>query len=141
MLFGITMGLIGCVNSNSPQSLEKVITEQWVLENVEPLSKRIASAVILESPLDSLTLKTLGVTRIETRLQNESKRNVLFIIEGPIYERFLTILPNAPTVGLHIPLNPDVPEIELRVNYWFEGKGHVAVHLLVENPLLHQIAP
>jgi hypothetical protein len=48
----------------------------------------------------------------------------------------VTGVPNARGVGFFYPATSDQPSVEVRMNYDCDAFGHIAVHLVVPNPLV-----
>jgi hypothetical protein len=114
-----------------------LVTEEYVDKYVRPLSDPVALVAHHTAEFDKKVLDANHITAIEvtprhgdskTVYEDESKR--------PPNDGMVTGVPNARGIGFFYPASPNQPTVEVRMNYDCDAFGHIAIHLVVPNPLV-----
>lgn len=114
-----------------------LITEEYVTKYVRPLSDPIALAAHHTTDFDQTLLDANQITAIEVNLRNGKSKTVYEDkSKRPPNDGMVTGVPNARQIGFYYPASSDQPSVEVRVNYRCDVFGHIAVHLVVPNPLV-----
>lgn len=119
------------------EEVAALVTEAYVKKYVRPHSDPVALAAHHATDLDQSLLDAHQITAIEVNPRN-GKSKTIFENESrrPPNEGMVTGVPNAHNIGFFYPASPDQPTVELRVNHDCDAFGHIAIHLVVPNPLV-----
>lgn len=119
------------------EGVAALVTEAYVKKHVRPLSDPVALAAHHPTDLDQTLLDANQITAVEVNPRN-GKSKTIYENESrrPPNDGMVTGVPNARQIGFFYPASPDQPTVEVRVNHDCDAFGHIAVHLVVPNPLV-----
>lgn len=119
------------------EEVAALVTEAYVKKYVRPHSDPVALAAHHTTDFDESLLETNQVTSIDVIPRN-GKSKVLYENESrrPPNAGMVTAVPNARNIGFYYPASPEQPTVEVRVNHDCDAFGHIAVHVVVPNPLV-----
>jgi hypothetical protein len=114
-----------------------LITEEYVTKYVRPLSDPVALAAHHTTDFDQTLLNANQITAIEVNPRNGKSQTVYRDkSKRPPNDGMVTGVPNARRIGFYYPASADQASVEVRVNHSCDVFGHIAVHLVVPNPLV-----
>lgn len=119
------------------EEVATLVTEAYVKKYVRPHSTPVALAAHHTTDFDESLLETNHVTSIDV-IPRSGKSKVLYENESrrPPNDGMVTAVPNARNIGFYYPASPEQPTVEVRVNHDCDAFGHIAVHVVVPNPLV-----
>lgn len=114
-----------------------LITEEYVRKYVRPLCDPVALEAHHTADFDRKVLDANHITTIEV-IPRHGKRKTVYEDESkrPVSDGMVTGVPNAQHIGFYYPASSDQPTVEVRMNYDCDAFGHIAVHVVVPNPLV-----
>lgn len=114
-----------------------LITEEYVRKYVRPLADPVALEAHHSVVFDQKLLDANHIVVIEVNPRHgESKTVYEDKSKHPPSDGMVTGVPNAEGVGFYYPKSADQPSVEVRMNYRCDAFGHIAIHVVVPNPLV-----
>lgn len=128
------------------RTVESSITSEFISQKVKPFSDPIAKKVHFNEPIDEHECVENGISLIELHkdeydfFSGEESSIILFEDDSirPETSGFQTGLLNHSTIGIYFPQSVNQSKIELRMNYSCELGRSLAIHVVVDNPLLSE---